>query len=529
MANDVLTGVTVKVQPRSGFDKSRKNIFTTKVGTLTPMLTDLIIPNSDVNVKMAISAALPPLASETFMRASFKVEAFFVPLRLLYGGFESWLTGSELYNNNLPFRAELPRLKVTSSHSLYFGPGSLLDYLGAQIGSTSFSTNQTTIYLNVFPLVAYARIYDDWYRNTKVQKPLFVQPGTMAVQNNIAAGVKLRSLPFCGYDQIYDLEPNSTFNDGSFLGQLRQRNYGVDYFTCATPQAQFGSPMTFTPDALGNISISAVRNANSMQIFEERQGLSGQRIQDYCKANYGARLSSGVAQRAIYLGSADYPVYSKGVYANQGVTATNNPFTSVGARYGSAYASGTDFVVKAHFDEPGVFMILGSLVPEANYDRRISKHMSLFTQLGSLTDLPNPILQNVGNDTIEAFEVNADVDMTAVISPFGFVPRYTWAKTSINEVHGLLLSGQSLDSFVAKRLIGGSNPTIGNLFLKVNTTDLDNVTAVTAQLSSYGVWVDSYIQYYCSMPLARYSMPSLQDPAYEHGNSVHIPNNGSKL
>lgn len=533
MPSDVLTGVTVKVQPRSGVDKSRKNILTSKVGTITPIAHDLVIPNSDIYMKLAISAALPPLASETFMRASLKVEAFFVPLRLLYGGFESWLTGSELYDNSSqPYRAQLPRVKVTANESAYFGPGSLCDYLGAQIDNDTFqsqSQQNQQVYLNYFLFGAYHRIYDDWFRNTKIQKPIFTRPGQFIVGGGYNSQVKLRTVPFNGFQTIVDFSLADQFFDGVRLGSLRQRNYGVDKFTACTPNAELGAPMTVQTDSSGLFSIAALRSGNSIQQWEELQNLTGVREQDYNLANYGAKLSSGIAQRAVYLGSADYPVYSNGVYANQGVSATNNPFTSVGARYGSAYAAGTDFVVKAHFDEHGIIMVLATLVPEANYGRTCSALMQKFIAAGSQVDMPNPMLQNVGNEPVMQSELDVDVDFSDTTAVFGYLPRYSWHKTAVNEVHGLLLQGQSLSAFVAKRQFGGASPQISTNFLQIKTTDLDNVTAVTADLSTYGVWIDSYLTYFLSCPLAKYAIPSLQNPAYEHGVSVHLQNNGSKI
>ena len=83
---------TVMVQKKSGFDKSFQNLFTAKVGTIVPILTDELIPNTTVNLKAAISAQLPPLASDTFMRCKLKYAAFFVPTRLLMNRYEEWLT-----------------------------------------------------------------------------------------------------------------------------------------------------------------------------------------------------------------------------------------------------------------------------------------------------------------------------------------------------------------------------------------------------------------------------------------------------
>ena len=545
MASDLLKNVTVKVQPRSGFDKSRKNILTTKVGTLTPILNDLVIPNSDVNIKMAINASLPPLASETFMRCSLKVEAFACPLRILYGGFESFLTGMEMYSISSAsaysaFRASLPYLSLANaSVGTYFGVGSLADYLGCHVTEWTVDTS-TPGRLNIFPFLAYHKIYDDWYRNTKVQKPLFCRPGEVASAQISSNQTALRTMPYSAFTSYKAINPDTTFMDGVKITDLRQRNYGLDYFTSATPSAQLGSPMmvevpapTYEGDDM-YFSISALRSANSLQQWDELNNIGGKRMQDYVRANYGAKMTSGVAQRAIYLGSADYPVYSKGVYANQGVTATNNPFTTVGARYGSAYASGTDFIVKAHFDEPCVLMILASLVPEVNYSSGVSAWMMRLTRSGSIVDIPNPMLQNIGNEPIAVSELDCYsgvryADSETAGSIFGYVPRYTWAKTSVNEVHGLLLDGQSLESFVAQRSFGAGTPSISSNFLAIPTTALDKVTAVDSDLSTYGCWIDSYIQYYVSMPLAQYSIPSLQNPAYEHGVPVTIQRNGSKI
>lgn len=520
----VNTHVRVNVPGRSGFDKSFKNILTTKVGVITPLLSRLCIPGSKGSLKIAISAALPPLASDTFMRADLKVEAFLVPLRLLYGGFESWLTGKKLmdYHTAAEKLAALPRLKEAagSSHP-YLAPGSLADYLGIRTDHT-----QTTLsdeYFNVFKFLAYHRCYDDWYRNARVSTPVFAPPIDLTQGSH-----PLSACPFMASDSIVDYTFINQFNDGVHLGDLRHRNYGDDYFTVATPSAQVGSPQTVSVST--SFSIAALRAANSLQQYAERSNLASPRLQDYVKAHYGADLSSGVAQRSILLGSASYPVYSKGVEANSGVTATNNPFSSVGARYGNAFASGTDFVCEYECNEPSYLLVLCTLVPQANYSSGIERECFMFTQAGSQTDIPDPLLENVGNEPIYDAELTGAMAGNPSGVVFGYVPRYTWYKAAQNTVHGLLRSGGSLDAFVAQRYFAPSTPvSISTNFLQIPSTALDNVTAVTADMSNYGVWIDSFIDYKTSEPLVESAMPSLQDPAYEHGHSVVLKRNGSNI
>lgn len=518
--------VKVNVPGRSGFDKSFKNILTTRVGTLTPLVSRICVPGSSGRLKIAISAALPPLASDTFMRADLKVEAFLVPCRLLYGGFESYLTGAPLhdYANNTTVVAALPRVgePAATAHP-YLGPGTLADYLGIRVDPSQ--TTSAVTYFNIMKFLAYHRVYDDWYRNPRVTNPVFSSPVAI---NTSGSPTPLSALPFCSKSAISSYTLQDTFIDGVKLGDLRQRNYGDDYFTVATPSAQVGSVQSIT---LGSVlTISAVRAMNSLQQYSERSNLASPRMQDFCRSHYGADLSSGVAQRAILLGSASYPVYSKGVEANSANSATNNPFTSVGARYGNAFASGTDFVCEYKCNEPSYLMVICSLVPEANYSTGINRECLLFTDTGSQVDLPDPLLENIGNEPIYDAELTGALASNPSGVVFGYVPRNTWYKTSQNEVHGLLRSGSSLAAFVAQRTFNPANPVaISTSFLEIPTWAMDNVTAVSSALSNYGVWIDSFIDWKTSEPLSESAMPSLQDPAYEHGREISIQRNGSKL
>ena len=529
---DSLTHTEVKVRRRSGHDKSFKNILTSMVGTITPLAYKLLIPNSDFELKLPISAALPPLASDTFMRCALKVEAFAVPMRLCYGGVESWLTGEKIYSPNgsggySEARAKLPIFQVSPSDlSTIAAPGSLLDYLGIRGPVYDAVPTPEPLDLNIFPLLSYHRIYDDWYRNRKVQKPLFGRPSQIGgVSESLVLPCEL---PYVAYASRIAFRKGDQFINGSKLYELHQRNYGSDYFTEAFPTATFGNEQKVTIDSSSQFTIGALRMANAMESFELKNNIASPQLQDYCLVHYGAHLSSGVAQRSIFLGSASYDVYSKGIAAQSTTTPTNNPFGSVGARYGNAFAVGTDFVCKGHVDEPCYLMVLATLVPEANYSTGLKHDLMIFTQDGDITDLPNPDFELVGNEPIYSVELGA----TGAVADyheevFGWQKRYQWHKSSLNEVHGLLVEGQSLSSFVAQRSLFAS--VLGNDFLQISKDDLDNVTAVTGDLSLYGVWIDAFVNLKVVEPLGESSLPSLVDPALEHGDSVYVRNNGSRI
>ena len=536
--------VPIKVQKKSGFDKSFQNLFTSKVGTITPILTDELMPNTTVNLKAAITAALPPLASDTFMRVKLKYAAFFVPSRIIMPGYEQWLCGdtnrSSYTANSTTIRQPVINMTLNSA-----SPGSLADYLGVKINLTD--ADNTSFAVNAMPFLAYHRMYNDWFRNSLIQKPIYYDT-VLTATTSYKASNSDKVVP-CSYNNDafnYRLEATATtsgaahsilFADGVSLLSLRQANFGSDLYTSCTPQAQNGDAqsVSFTTPAEGedsSFTISALRAANSLQQFLERNNIAGNRLVDYVKAQYGANLSDAIAQRPVLLGSGSFDVFSKGIYQTgsqsiEPASNTQNPFQSVGAKYGSAYADGNDMLVKSFTTaEPGYLMVLAWLSPKVTYASGVDPMLRRYLQPGSQSDLANPILQNVGQEPIYVSQLNGKVANSRLV--FGYNDRYANWKDKVDEVHGLLRDGGSLQSFALQRSFD-SAVTLSDKFLQIPIDYLDQVAAVDNTISDFGYWCDTYFDYKVSMPLARYSVPSLQDPAYEHGEDIIVDRAGKQL
>ena len=128
-----------------------------------------------------------------------------------------------------------------------------------------------------------------------------------------------------------------------------------------------------------------------------------------------------------------------------------------------------------------------------------------------------------------ASDITGDIASIGDDTIFGYQDRYYSWKDRIDEVHGLLRDGQSLQSFALQRTFASGAPEISSSFLEIPKTYLDQVSAVAGDISKYGYWCDTYLDYKVSMPLAQYSVPSLQDPAYEHGVDVVVDTRGKQL
>lgn len=138
--------------------------------------------------------------------------------------------------------------------------------------------------------------------------------------------------------------------------------------------------------------------------------------------------------------------------------------------------------------------------------------------------MATPILQNVGNQPIYQGELTGKINRGV----FGYTDRYADFKYKNDELSGLVRDGENLQAFALQRVLDG-NPEISDEFLQIPTDFMDQITVVDAWLSSFGYWVDAFFDYKVAMPLDSYSLPSLQDPAYEHGQNVVIDTNGSQV
>lgn len=568
----------VKVPNRSGFDKSHRNSGTLTAGTLTPILCDEVIPNSRVSLKLNMAMQLPPLVSDTYMNVKLKAEAFFVPLRLLCGSFEAFfcdtpqdymISSSGIALTNSKF--VLPHLTINAAgdwaeadwdtaSARDFGPGSLADYLGFGFSDSTLSdiyvTGSDPYEVNMLPFVAYHLIYQEWYRNPRVQKPAFV-PWHGAIAGPTYPGVaNLPTQTFVDGDVQFTYMKSAlqltnvggfparslVLADGVRLFDLRQRNFPLDYFTGGRVSAQQGDPAAVTinlPDTEDTTSftIAQLRAANSLQQFRERNGLPSPRLVDQVRARYGANLSDGVAQRPICIGTASYDVASTGVSQTAAAeSGQGNPFSGVAAQYGRAYGSGSDFIISDFTaNEPGYIMVLISLVPEVTYSNLLDRKFFRYVAPGSITDMANPLLQNVGDQPIYGKELTGFLGVSGSggaapgDSVFAYQDRYSDFMFIPNQAHGLFRDGSSLESFVLQRSAVwdyDSPLMLSSEFLEIPKNYFDQVFAASTGVSGVSAWYDSYLHYRVSMPLAEFSIPSLQDPAYEHGQSVSIRRNG---
>lgn len=531
--------VPIDVPNRSGFDMSHTNVGTGKTGTLYPVLVDEILPNDTVSLGCNFQVQLPPMATDFYGRVDYVLEAFFVPMRLLWGGWESFMTHSTAqpqYPDGTPVEGKSrfsPELVVTADTDIYnrvLARGTLADYLGYK-GLPDNPVESIT--LNALPFIAYHRIWDDWYRDSRVQAPLFYRPDPdSAINNNSGIGVNPQYLPYLtgGYNSPLRVNARATFDDHA-VWELRQRNFGKDYFTSSSYLPQAGSAAsTVEMDVISNkatLSVAALRSANSLQKWMERNNIAGYKYSDQIYAQFGIYPSDAVMDRCIYLGRKVQSVYTRSVYQTSPAAASGsdrNRYSSVGSKYGSTQAIGDGSLVDGfRATEHGYLFVMASLVPQAYYSTGVRRYL---TQRFRVGDYAFPLLAGSGDQAIKNSEL---VPVTAAKEgDFAYTDRYAEYKYMDDEVHGLLTDGSSLESYALQRSFSPTSvPVLGSEFLQIPEDFLDQVFAVSQANTGFSHWYDIYFPYKKVSTLPEYSLPTLAD--LKHVHREYMSRGGKRL
>lgn len=525
--NSVFQTATVPIPDRSGFDLSREHLLTAKVGTVTPVECIEVLPNDTFSMGCMAKTTLPPFAVPFMGRIDACIEAFFVPSRILWKGWQAFITQNAGFQNwsvsasgpNLPagmLPLQVPVVDLSSSDNQpYLGVGSLADYLG-------FKNNGiTTLSVSAMPFLAYHMILDHWYRDQNNIKPFFLKnpPQGSGTPATYGAAHFINSMNLASNAPVLPLQPTNTTNatfdnliDTSLgLGSLRQRCWAKDYFTtmATRPQAGDAAQISFaTSGSTGNFTVADLRAANALQKWLERNNIAGTDYGSQILSHFGVTPPDAVLDKPLLLGQSRDSVYVGSVENNANVDAnavsgTANPF---GYTLGSAagFASGMNhgsLFSEFHAKEHGYIMVMYTLVPHAYYNSGIDRQLR-HTTVG---DYAWPEYARIGDQQVYAEELWAGAASSLTV---GYNQRYSEYKFRPDKISGLLRDGESLDVYALQRGFT-STPALGKDFLEIPTNYLDQVSNVMTQVSDFGAIVDFYSDTRAIRLLPQYSLPSL--------------------
>ena len=161
MNSRVFSQVGGLMPPRSVFDLSYDKKFTCDMGELVPVMCDEVVPGDTFKINNQVVIRMQPMLAPMIHEVNCYVHYFFVPYRLLWSKWESFITGGEDGQD----ASILPRAGASSTDTLVH---SVWDYLGFPTGVIPDLDNSPL----AFPFQAYVKIWNEFYRDQNLQDEL---------------------------------------------------------------------------------------------------------------------------------------------------------------------------------------------------------------------------------------------------------------------------------------------------------------------------------------------------------------------
>lgn len=541
---------------KSGHDISAKNCFTAKVGELLPVWTDFAIPNCTYRFNIEYFTRTRPVQTSAYTRIREYFDFFAVPCDLIWKSFDSAviqmgekapLQSKDLLTN-LAVKGDLPYCTLSDLHeALYYSGGnaatgskvsvvagfenifgynrgdvnhkllSMLDYgnvvhksysnvgttsnrwwNGSSAPSSSSSYSQkynVNLAVNLFPLAAYQKIYQDFFRWSQWENsdPTSYNFDWYAGSGNLFGAALSSSIPasndYWKRDNLFSLR-YANWNKDKFMGILPNSQFGdlavVDLGTISTSDSRIpvgaydavnstgsfhqmqtfgesantgsasskstpiyprdsdsisvrsGSPLWAvlgeSPDLKLKFSVLALRQAEALQKWKEITQSVDTNYRDQIKAHFGVNVPQSESHMSKYIG---------GVARNLDISEVVNTFlpspdqlASQAYIYGKGVGSGQGSMTFTTGSGYYIIMCIYHAVPLLDYAISGPDGQNLVT---SVEDLPIPEFDNIGMESVPAVELMNSALYSNINSAdkiLGYNPRYYNWKTKIDRIHG---------------------------------------------------------------------------------------------
>nr|DAW96431.1 MAG TPA: Major capsid protein [Microviridae sp.] len=599
---------------RSGFDIGRKNAFTAKVGELLPVYWDISMPGDKYRFNIEYFTRTQPVETSAYTRLREYFDFYAVPLRLLWKSAPSVLTQMQDVNQiqatsltqNLSLGTFLPSAPLNVLYRILYqlngasnNPGhtscltnafgfnrsdlsfKLLSYLGYGnlIGPSPSSGNRwwsTTLksessssysqvyvqnnYVNLFPLLAYQKIYQDFFRWSQWEKsnpssynvdyftgvsPSLI-PSVPAASSDYWDSDTMFDLKYCNWnkDMLMGVLPNSQFGDVAVLDLSNSGDANVVLGTdphkstvriasnvtsnsAALPLFAFdastsntipaGSKLHYDLSSLkSQFTVLALRQAEALQRWKEISQSGDSDYREQIRKHFGVKLPQALSNMCTYIGGISRNLDISEV-VNNNLAAEGD--TAVIAGKGAGAGNGSFSYTT---DEHCVVMCIYHAVPLLDYTLTGQDGQLLVTDAESL---PIPEFDNIGMEVLPMTQI-FNSPKASIVNLFnaGYNPRYFNWKTKLDVINGAFTTTlKSWVSPVTASLLSGwftfgynegdanqDNRVVLNYkFFKVNPSVLDPIfgVAVDSTWDTDQLLVNSYIGCYVARNLSRDGVP----------------------
>lgn len=442
------------------------------MGELLPVACIESVPGDKFNISAEALVRFAPLIAPVMHRFDVSIHYFFVPNRILWPGWEEFITGAKLADG-VAERA-MPYLDLDYMNDVH------ISKLAHALGLPVTTMAGTAVTVNALPFAAYQKIYNEYYRD-----------------QNLCAEVDF---------ELYD---GNNLGHRDALIAVRRRAWEHDYFTAALPWAQKGeqvnlpigdvalkstsvlpewqqaggnppiagaasldgvsghlkdsssNPLQFDPNGtleVRDATITNLRRAMRLQEWLEKNARAGTRYVENILAHFGVKSSDARLQRPEYITGVRSPIVVSEVLNHTGQTDGLPQGNMAGHAIGVAGGKFGGFFCEEH----GWIMGIMSVMPKPAYMQGVPKKFLKTDRLEYFW----PSFAHIGEQEVLNKEIYyEDVNKDQV---FGYVPRYAEYKYEPNRVAGDFLT--SLEYWHMARKFGNA-PALNQAFVECTSDD----------------------------------------------------------
>lgn len=426
---------------KSSFNLSHERKQSMKMGGLYPCYLDEVLPGDNFKVSSEVLMRFAPMISPIMHRVDVFVHYFFVPNRIVWDNWKTFITGGEDGLQSPPF----PTILIQEGWKEYFYKGRLGDYMGIPAIKTGATMGADTS-ISSLPFRAYLEIYNEYFRDQNLEE----------------------AIPYSKGDTVSGA-------DVIELTQIRQRAWEKDYFTSALPWAQRGGDVSVPvqyldrvavtgedqsfddgiynlesqPDGTSptgaslvgddgagssdhallqnveGIDINDLRQSSRLQEWLEKNARGGSRYIEQILSHFGVKSSDSRLQRPEYLSGSKVPVTVSEVLQTSQTNTDQGPAidpSQQGNMSGHGISVGSSNGFKRRFEEHGYVMGIMSVLPRTAYQDGIHRTFRKFDKL----EYGWPEFANLGEQEIPNVELSWDYEQGGTNSAlFGYTPRYS--------------------------------------------------------------------------------------------------------
>jgi hypothetical protein len=417
---------------RSKFSLSHYRLFSTDMGQLVPIGLTEVLPGDTFQHSTSMLVRVSPMLAPVMHPVNVRVHHWYVPFRLLWDNWESFITGGEDGFD----QSEFPTITLAAADRAV---GSLADYLGVP---PEYDPPASDLVVSALPFRAYGLIFNEWYRDQDLVTALEVstEDGDDTVTNQALQNVAWERDYFTSARPFTQKGPDISL---PLTGEAKVTGIGKDNQSYSSPNTPiyetdadgtrlyvgasgFSQSMHLEEDPnnpgypniradLSNVSatnVNDLRLAFALQRYEEARARYGSRYTEYLRY-LGVRSSDARLQRPEYLGGGKQTLQFSEV-----LQTAPDAQSEVGDLKGHGIGAMRSNRYRRYFEEHGFVVSLCSVRPQSMYTQGLHKLWNRRTK----EDYWQKELQHIGQQEIANKEIYAESETPDGV--FGYQDRY---------------------------------------------------------------------------------------------------------